>query len=164
MLRLSRSLLPAVVAVVALGTAGCGVSIFTTREEIDLGRRMSAEIESEVKLLADPVIVNYVRDVGAKVASRSERRDVVYVFNVIDDIGQVNAFAVPGGFIYIFTRRRARRESEAELAAGLGHEAAHVAGRHSMEALTRQVGYDLLIQALLGDESAAWQELLADVS
>ena len=168
MLRLSRSLLPAVVAVVALGAAGCAsfrnISIFTTQEEIELGRRISEEIEAEVKLLNDPVIVNYVRHIGAKVASRSERRNIVYEFKVIDDIGQVNAFAVPGGFIYIFTGLLARMESEGELAAVLGHETAHISERHSMEALTREVGFNIMVQALLGDKAAAWQELLANVT
>jgi len=168
MLRSSRGALPAMIAVIALGAAGCAgfrnISIFTIEEEIELGRRISEEIESKVKLLNDPAIVDYVRHVGAKVASRSERRDVVYVFKVIDDIGQVNAFAVPGGFIYVFTGLLARMESEAELAAVLGHETAHVAERHSMEALTREVGFNLMVQALLGEKAAAWQELLANVT
>lgn len=148
--------------------AGCAslrdISIFTTEQEVELGQRVSEEVEAEVTLLNDPVILNYVREVGAKVASKAERQDIVYVFKVIDDVGQVNAFAVPGGNIYVFSGLLARMDSEAELAAVLGHETAHIAERHSMEALTRQVGFNIMVSALLGEEAAAWQELLANVS
>ncbi|NQT18690.1 MAG: M48 family metalloprotease [Planctomycetes bacterium] len=148
--------------------AGCAhlrdISMFSTQQEVELGQRVSEEVETEVRLLNNPVILNYVREVGAKVASKARRQDVVYVFKIIDDVGQVNAFAVPGGNIYIFSGLLARMESEAELAAVLGHETAHIAERHSMEALTRQVGFSVVISALLGEQAAAWQKILADVT
>jgi len=152
---------------VLLMAAGCGslrnFSIFTTEQEVELGRRVSEELEAEVELLDDPAIVGYVQAIGAKVAARAWRQDITYEFKVIDDPEQANAFAIPGGHIYIFTGLLIRMDSEMELAAVLGHEAAHIAERHSMEALTRQVGLNLILAALTGEEAAAWQELLADV-
>ena len=167
-MRNPRNMTLFVLALLSLSAAGgCGslrdVSIFTTEQEVELGQRVSEQIEAEATLLEDPVILAYVREVGARVASKAERQDVTYVFKVIDDPEQVNAFAVPGGNIYILTGLLARMDSEAELAAVLGHEAAHIAEHHSMEALTRQVGFSVMAQALLGEEAAAWQAILADV-
>ena len=162
-----KALLLVAMAACSLAAPGCAalrdISIFSTAQEVELGQRVSEEVEAEMPLLNDPRIVGYVRQVGAKVASKAVRQDVVYTFKVIDDPNQANAFAVPGGNIYIFSGLLARMDSEAELAAVLGHETAHIAERHSMEALTRRVGYGVMLQAVLGDNAAAWEQILADV-
>jgi len=161
--------LPGLLAVLVLTVAaGCGsfrdVSIFTTEQEIEIGQKVSADIESQMKMLDNREVVTYVRRVGSRVASKADRQDITYTFNVIDDSKTVNAFAVPGGNIYVYTGLLTRLHSEAELAAVLGHETAHIAQRHSMKALTRQVGFGIMLRAVLGQEPAAWQEIIANVA
>jgi len=152
---------------VMLSTTGCAslrsFSVFSTEQEIEIGQKVSADIESQMPLLNDPEVVSYVRRVGGSVASESERRDITYEFKVINDKQTVNAFAVPGGNIYIYTGLLTRLSNEAELAAVLAHETAHIAKRHSMNALTQQVGYGIVLKAVLGNEAAAWQEVIANV-
>lgn len=158
----------AAAALLLLAATGCesarNISLFSTQQEVELGTEMSTKIESEMKLLNDPAVVNYVKEVGGKVSAQAARQDVEYVFKVIDDPEQVNAFAVPGGNIYIFTGLLTRMSDEAELAAVLAHETAHIDERHSMEALTRQVGYEIVVGAVLGDQAAAWEKILSGVA
>ena len=108
----------------------------------------------------DPEIVAYVREVGAKVAANVERTDVTYKFYVLDT-EMVNAFALPGGYVYVTRGLLALSNSEAELAAVLGHEIGHITARHSAEryshSVLAQLGTSVLSAAL--DSGAASQVL-----
>jgi predicted Zn-dependent protease len=84
----------------------------------------------------DERVQQYVNDVGQRVAAKSDRPDLQYTFTVLDD-DMVNAFADPGGYVYVARGLMARLSSEAELAAVLGHEIGHVTARHSAH---RQAG------------------------
>ena len=158
----------AAVLILAAFAGGCAgfrdISLFSTQEEIELGMGVAQQVESEMKLLDDPQVVGYVRTVGSRVAAHAERQDIEYVFNVVDAPDQINAFAIPGGWVYIFTGLLKQMQTEAELAAVLAHEVAHIAERHSMEQLTRQFGFNLVLSAVLGEEAAAWQAILAQAS
>lgn len=105
-------------------------------------------------------VQTYVRQVGARVTQNTERPDVQYKFYVIDS-PIVNAFALPGGYIYISRGLLAVAQNEAELAAVLGHEAGHITGRHSAERYSRGVvtslGTNILAAAL--DSSGVSQAL-----
>lgn len=98
-------------------------------EEIELGRAVSAAIGGRYPLLRDPALTRYVALVGNAVAARSERPDVRYYFAVLDT-DEANAFAAPGGFVFITRGALALMRDEAMLAGVLGHEIAHVALRH----------------------------------
>jgi len=158
----------AAVLILAAFVSGCAqfrdISLFSTQEEVELGMNVAEQVESEMTLLEDPQVIGYVRTVGARVAAQAERQDIEYVFNVIDAPDQINAFAIPGGWIYIFTGLLKEMQTEAELAAVLAHEVGHIAERHSMEQLTRQFGFSIVVNALLGEEAAAWQAILAQAS
>ncbi|MFQ5351413.1 MAG: M48 family metalloprotease, partial [Thermoanaerobaculia bacterium] len=105
-------------------------------QEIQMGREADQEITASLGLYADEAAQSYVSALGRALAARSERPDLPWSFKVVDD-PIVNAFALPGGFIYITRGIMAHLSSEAELVAVLGHEIGHVTGRHSVERLSK---------------------------
>jgi predicted Zn-dependent protease len=105
--------------------------LMSEQQEIELGQRYHQQILEEMPAYQDPALAAYVDSVGQRVARASHRPDLVFRFTVIDDTS-VNAFALPGGYIYITRGLLAYLNSEAELAAVLGHEVGHVTARHSV--------------------------------
>ncbi len=101
------------------------------QEEISLGRKTSQEVLQHYSVYDDPALQAYVESVGRKLAANSHRQDLVYRFTVLDS-REVNAFALPGGYIYITRGLMSFLNSEAELAAVLGHEIGHVTARHAV--------------------------------
>jgi len=94
-------------------------------------------VQRSLGLVDDPELQRYVSDIGKRLAATSERPDLPWSFEVVDD-PVVNAFALPGGFIYVTRGILAYFESEAELAGVLGHEIGHVTARHSVSQMSRQ--------------------------
>ena len=149
--------IPLLVLFLIATAAGCltttnenALNVLTTEEEIQLGRKMSSEIEKEEKRLDNPAIQTYVRRIGERLAQQSPRQDVPYEFTVIDNPEIVNAFALPGGHMYIYTGLMMMCDNEAELASVMAHEIGHVAAKHHGETLTRQMGYQALADIILG--------------
>ncbi len=131
-------------------------TLYTVEQEIELGKQVAEQIEKENEICEDKA--DYVNRVGQLVASNSDRDDIAYSFKIIDS-GEINAFALPGGFIYIYKGLLDIIE-EPELAAVLGHEIGHVAARHGIKRVQAVFGYQLLaIVALvaLGDKPEAGQ-------
>ncbi len=118
--------------------------------ELAIGREAHNEILKEYGRYEDPGLQSYVQQVGQRLAVRSHRADLVYRFTVLDS-EEVNAFALPGGYIYITRGMLAMLNSEAELAAVLGHEIGHVTARHSVRQYTAQqaAGLGYTIGAIL---------------
>ncbi len=123
----------------ALGAAACSLNpatgrvqafLISEREEVELGREADAEITSSMRMLEDaPQLVAKVESVGKEIADASERPQLPWTFRVLDDPA-VNAFALPGGFVYVTRGLLTHLDSADELAAVLGHEAGHVTARH----------------------------------
>jgi predicted Zn-dependent protease len=150
--------------VVALTAGGCVVnpatgkrelSLVSESQEIAIGKQNDEAIVAEMGLYADEELQRYVSDIGQAMAAKSERPDLPWTFRVVDD-PVVNAFALPGGFIYMTRGILAHFNNEAELASVLGHEIGHVTARHSAQQLTKaqlaQVG--LLGGLILAPERA----------
>ena len=138
----------------AVIVAGCAVnpatgerqfSLISEAQEIQMGREYDPQIAASMGIYTDQELSDYVNDLGQRLAEASERPDLPWTFRVVDDAA-VNAFAVPGGFIYLTRGILAQFASEAELAGVLGHEIGHVTARHSVSQLSRQQ----LQQGLLG--------------
>lgn len=104
--------------------------------EIEIGREADPQIVASLGLHADDEWQAYVQRLGETMALRSERPDLPWTFRVVDD-PIVNAFALPGGFIYVTRGILAHFSSEAELAGVLGHEIGHVTARHSVSQMSR---------------------------
>ncbi len=120
--------------------------IIDDRQEIALGDSVAGEVEAKYGgEYPDPVLVSYVQQVGGRVAAHAERQTVPYRFSVVHS-DEINAFALPGGRIYVTTGLLARMSNEAQLAAVLGHEVGHVSARDSAVELSRVMGVSLLVQ------------------
>ncbi len=104
-------------------------------DEITMGRKAHPDVVRQFGRYDDDVLAGYVQRVGEQLASKSHRSDLIYRFTVLDT-DQVNAFALPGGYIYVTRGLLAYLNSEAELAAVLGHEIGHVTARHSVRQLS----------------------------
>lgn len=136
-------------------------NILSTQEEIALGQKVSAQVEQDEKLLADPDVQAYVQNIGARLARVSPRQDVQYTVKAIDNVETVNAFALPGGNMYVYTGLMKLCTNEAELASVMAHEVAHVALQHHGKSMTRQYGYQFLAGIALGDQPAAAAQIAA---
>ena len=102
----------------------------TDEEEIEIGRQAAAEFESENRISRDPALVQRVERIGRALVPHTQRQNIDYTFRVVDT-GEVNAFALPGGYIYVTRGMIEFVEQDHELAGVIGHEIAHVALRHS---------------------------------
>lgn len=100
------------------------------KKEIELGKTMHPRVIQDFGIYPDPEIQDYVDRIGQELAAVSERAELKWHFTVLDD-DAVNAFAMPGGYIYITRGMMVHLNSEAELAAILGHEIGHVTGKHA---------------------------------
>jgi predicted Zn-dependent protease len=113
------------------------LALVTEADEIAMGRAGAASIAATVGLHPDAALQTYVRGIGLAVAARSERPQLAWEFNVVDD-ASINAFALPGGYIFVTRGLLTHMMNEAELASVLGHESGHVAARHSVQQMSRQ--------------------------
>ena len=142
--------------------AGCATNPATGRrqlmlmseaQEIQIGRQTDAEIRKQMGIYNDPEVQQYVSRVGQQLARAAHRPNLPWTFAVVDE-SAVNAFALPGGFVYLTRGILPFLRDEAELAAVLGHEVGHVDARHSAEAYSRQqlAGGGLLVAQILAPE------------
>ncbi len=100
-------------------------------QEVSTGRQADMDVRKEYKVYDNPALQDYVDGVGQKLAQKSHRTNLKYHFTVLDS-PEINAFALPGGYVYITRGLLAYLNSEAELAAVLGHELGHVTARHGV--------------------------------
>ena len=142
--------------------AASDVNIFTDAEELQIGKEFVAQHEKEVRLYRDPVVTNYINDLGQSLVRYSKRNNIPYTFKVVDTKG-VNAYAVPGGFIYVHLDLIRATKSESELAAVLAHEIGHIVGRHSMKRLTQVYGLELIKQLILDEDDSTLKKFVAEV-
>jgi predicted Zn-dependent protease len=124
----------------------------STQQEKRTGAEAARQVEAEMGLVRDPELVAYVQRIGARVAANSPRKDVSYRF-AIADMAETNAFALPGGYIYVSRGLLALANSEAELANVIGHEIGHVAARHHARQQSRAQNVGIL--SALGTVAAA---------
>jgi predicted Zn-dependent protease len=111
-------------------------NLMSMDQEIEMGRDADVEISRSIGLYSDDALQRYVSALGTSIAANSEWPDLPWTFRVLDDPA-VNAFALPGGFIYVTRGILAHLNSEAQLAGVLGHEIGHVTGRHSAARLSK---------------------------
>ena len=132
--------------------------LMSEQEEIALGKQSDAEIRQQMGVYEDRALQQYVDRIGQRLARQSYRPNLPWTFTVVDEPA-VNAFALPGGFIYVTRGILPFLRNEAELAGVLGHEIGHVDGRHSVDQYSRQV----LTQGALAGASVflpKWQSAL----
>ena len=150
------------------GLFGCAgkisdINIFTDAEEVQLGKQFSREIEKELKIYSDPVVTAYIDQLGQHLANHSQRPNITYHFKVVNT-EVVNAFAVPGGYLYVNIGLIRAAENESELAGVIGHEIGHVVGKHGVKQLTRQLGLAAVAQLALGEDQSKLKQMVASLA
>ena len=114
-------------------------ALMSPQQEVQVGASEHQKIVKQFGLYQNASLTSYVNEVGKRVTTDTERPDVNYTFYVLDS-PIVNAFALPGGYIYLSRGLISLANSEAEMAAVLAHEAGHITGRHSAERYSRGGG------------------------
>jgi len=115
---------------------GKGLNFYSLEKEIALGKQLAAEVARQAKLLDDPLVSEYVNRVGQNLVRNSDAK-VPFTFRVIE-ADDLNAFALPGGYVFVNTGLIQMAEEEDEFAGALAHEIAHVAARHSTRRETKE--------------------------
>ncbi|HEX8183582.1 MAG TPA: M48 family metalloprotease, partial [Blastocatellia bacterium] len=113
-----------------------GFNLFKPEQDIELGRQSAEKVSQQMPLINDSAIVGYVRQVGAKLADKAPGYKFPYQFQVVGT-KDVNAFALPGGFVFINAGTIAAAKNEGELAGVMAHEISHVALRHGTNQATK---------------------------
>jgi predicted Zn-dependent protease len=108
-----------------------GINFYSLEEEAKLGRRLAAEVDGKAKFITDPVINEYINRIGQNVVLRSDAK-APFTIKIVDS-PDVNAFALPGGHLYVNSGLILAADSEAEVAGVMAHEIAHVTARHGVE-------------------------------
>ncbi len=135
----------------------CSTAPVTGREQLmlvsesqaqEMGLQAYKEAISKAKISQDPKYVEQVRRVGARVAQAAQKPDYQWEFNVIDEPQTVNAWALPGGKVAVYTGLLNLGVTDAELAAVMGHEVAHALAQHSRERMSQAMAQQIGLQAL----------------
>ena len=158
---LRNRILSATLAMLLLASCGTKVvnpvsgraerSVMDERTEIAEGAKAHQQVLAEYGALANPRLQAYVNDIGQRLARQSHRSNLQWTFTVLDS-PDINAFALPGGYVYITRGIMAYLDSEAELAGVVGHEIGHVTARHGAQRATSQqnAGLGVLAATVLG--------------
>ena len=136
------------------------LSLVSESQEIQMGQQGAKEVAQSIGFYNDAKVQSYVANIGKRMAAVSERPNLPWEFHVLDD-ASVNAFAIPGGFIYVTRGLMSSINTEAELATVVGHEIAHVTNRHSVQQISKsqlaQLG--LGIGSILSSDIAKFGQL-----
>lgn len=147
---------PILGALLAGSMVACAVS---TQQEVQMGQQYAQQINAQLPIITDPEVSRYVNVLGDSIARLSDDRSLDWQFYIVDS-KEVNAFAVPGGFIYVNRGLIERADNLSQLAGVLAHEIAHVTERHSIQqmqkAQTANVGVTLacVLTRVCGNQAA----------
>ena len=156
-------------ATTSLGTVEKGVAeaLISPDDENKLGLQFKQELEQKqhVVYYDDPAVVGYVRGVADRVIvfGKRDRPDVQWQVNVIDDAKTVNAFATPGGYLYVYSGLLMAADNEAELAGVMAHETGHVVARHSARQMVDAYGIEAVSAMVLGKNPGLLGSLVSGV-
>ena len=130
------------VSLIGQRNVGGGINFYSLQKERALGHQLAEEVESQSRMVSDPVVVEYVNRVGQAIVRHSDAK-VPFTIKVVDD-DEINAFALPGGFFYVDSGLILAADSESELAGVMAHEIAHVAARHATRNATKAQIFNLV--------------------
>jgi predicted Zn-dependent protease len=154
-------------ALVAGACASSGVNqgqlnVISLEEEWRLGQQLERDLASRLRLVDDRAALAYVNEVGQRIVRQTEMANLPWKFHLVAN-PEVNAFNIPGGHVYVHTGLIAEADDAAEFAGVLAHEISHGVSRHGTEQLSRAYGLSILGGILLGENPAAYQQILAQI-
>lgn len=126
-----------------LATQEEDIIFISTHREVRMGEKISRRLEEKITLYKDPASLSRIQDIGEKLVGVCDRKGLVYRFRILD-MEDVNAFALPGGIVYVSKGLLKKVDSDDELACVLGHEIGHIVARHSVKKLQASIGYTML--------------------
>lgn len=138
------------------------VNLISVEQEWTMGERLAGELAGRIELVRDPRAQTYVQQLGEKIVNQTELAGRTWQFRLVRD-SALNAFALPGGRIYVHTGLIRAADNVSELAGVLAHEVAHVAARHSTERLTKVYGMEALARLLMGGEAGLLEQIAAQI-
>ena len=169
-----RGLMIAVVVAGGCGTVGtraetiAATQLIPPEQENQLGLQVKQELETKqnIRYVIDPTVVSYVRGVADRVIAfgKKDRPDVTWQVNVIDDTKTVNAFATPGGYLYVYSGLLLQTDNEAELAGVMAHETGHVVARHAARNLVAAFGLQAVSQMVLGQNPSLLENIASGIA
>lgn len=137
--------LPSIIQVIQL-------SNLSDEDEMKVGAQINQQISDQVDISGNVALTAYIDDLGQELVQYSDRPELDYTFQVVND-DNVNAFATMGGYVYIHTGLVEEAENEAELASVIGHEIAHITGRHAVKQMRQQGINQIALEAIgIADE------------
>jgi predicted Zn-dependent protease len=138
------------------------LALVSESQEIEIGRQTAAAAASQLGLVENQRLQDYVQRLGTQLADASERPSLPWTFRVVDD-PTPNAFAAPGGYIFVTRGLLALMGNEAELVSVLGHEIGHVTARHAVSSISRQqlAQIGLGVGAIVSPKIAKFSDLIA---
>ncbi len=162
------NLLLVVLAGTAVSCASSGVNqgdlnLVSLEEEWQLGAQLERDLQGQLNLVTDRAALSYINQLGRQIVAQTEMRQLPWEFHIVAD-PQVNAFNIPGGHVYVNTGLIAAADNAAELAGVMAHEVSHGVARHGTEQLTRAYGIQIVGGLLLGQNPAAYEQILAQIA
>ncbi|MGI8547520.1 MAG: M48 family metallopeptidase [Gemmatimonadaceae bacterium] len=142
-MRLTGSLICATV----LTLVGVGACTVSQDREVQIGERNAEQINAQLPLMQDDATNQYINALGNRMAQRTSRGDLTWHFYVVN-AAEANAFALPGGFVYVNRGLIDLTSNEAELAGAIGHEIGHVIERHAVKQIRQQEGANAGVTAV----------------
>lgn len=163
-----KMLLAGIIVVSACST---GINIFSDNDEVAMGKQFDQEIRKNSKEYpiynGDPGVKDYInRNIFSEILKSPElKKTAVYSYQmeIIQNDTMLNAFAVPGGYVYLYTGLLKYLDSEAALAGIIGHEIAHVERRHSTQRITSAYGIQIILSIALGNNPSQVTEMVANL-
>lgn len=137
--------------------------LIDTGLEVTIGQNVARSVARQYKIIEEPSLAARIQSVGDKIAKVSDRQNLPYRFYVISQ-DDVNAFAAPGGYIFIHKGLLDKIDSDDELAGVLAHEVGHIAARHSVKQLQGALGYDILMSLAFRGGRAKDVERLVNIT
>ena len=137
------------------------VILYSTEREVNIGKNVSRQVEKEYDLVNDPLVVERLDKIAGKIISVSDRKDINYYVHAIhakeeekEEGADVNAFALPGGYIYVFDGLIDFLDNDDQLACVIAHEVGHIVAKHGIKKLQASMGYTLLSIAAISSGDA----------
>jgi len=160
----SLAVMLSMLIVAGCGSSGGNFNLISVEEEWQLGNQLSQEVASQVKFNNDPAVNAYIRSLGQKIVAQAPApfNQLPWDFHVVQD-DSINAFAIPGGHVYVNTGLINNATNASEVAGVMAHEISHVVARHSTEQISRQYGLSMLASLVLGQNPGVMQQLAAQI-
>lgn len=159
-----------IVSIIFIAACGTGINLFQDSDEVAMGKQFDQEIRSDAKdypIYKNPALKKYIdqRIFQEILKSPEIKKKSVYNYQLelIDDDSVLNAFAVPGGYVYLYTGLMKYLDSEAALAGVLGHEIAHAERRHATQRITAAYGFQIVASLALGNNPSQISVMAANL-